>query len=59
VNASGQLRRELPRKTRLADHADADIEDVVWNLNTMPRNASATAPPIEVFATNLGVALEM
>ena len=36
-NANGRLRRELPRKTALTEYTDADIDDVVWNLNTTPR----------------------
>jgi transposase, IS30 family len=58
-NANGRLRRDLPRKTSLADHTDADIDDVVWNLNTMPRKCLRYRTPIEAFASNLGVALEM
>jgi transposase, IS30 family len=35
-----------PRKTSLGDYTDADIDDVIWNLNTTPReSASATARP--------------
>ena len=58
-NANGRLRRDLPRKTSLADYADADIDDVVWNLNTTPRKCLRYRTPIEAFAANLGVALEM
>ena len=58
-NANGRLRRDLPRKTSLADHTDADIDDVVWNLNTTPRKCLRYRTPIEAFAANLGVALEM
>jgi len=36
-NANGRLRRDLPRKTTLADYTDADIDDVIWNLNATPR----------------------
>ena len=58
-NANGRLRRDLPRKTSLAGHTDADIDDVTWNLNTTPRKCLGYRTPIEAFATNLGVALEM
>jgi transposase, IS30 family len=58
-NANGRLRRDLPRKTSLADHTDADIDDVVWNLNATPRKCLRYRTPIEAFAANLGVALEM
>ena len=58
-NANGRLRRDLPRKTSRADHTDSDIDDVVWNLNTTPRKCLRYRTPIEAFAANLGVALEM
>ena len=58
-NANGRLRRELPRKTALTEYTDADIDDVVWNLNTTPRKCLHYQTPIEAFAANLGVALEM
>ena len=58
-NANGRLRRELPRKTSLADYTDPDIDDVVWNLNTTPRKCLHYRTPIEAFAANLSVALEM
>jgi len=58
-NANGLLRRDLPRKTRLGDYTDDDIDDIVWNLNSTPRKCLAYKTPIEAFAANLGVALEM
>jgi IS30 family transposase len=58
-NANGRLRRDLPCKTSLAGHTDADINDVIWNLNTTPRKCLGYRTPLEAFATNLGVALEM
>jgi IS30 family transposase len=58
-NANGRLRRDLPRKTTLGDYSDADIDDVIWNLNTTPRKCLGYRTPIEAFAANLGVALEM
>ena len=58
-NANGRLRRELPRKTSLGDYTDDDINDVIWNLNSTPRKCLAYRTPIEAFAVNLGVALEM
>jgi len=58
-NANGRLRRGLPRKTNLGRYADADIDDVIWNLNATPRNCLGYRTPIEAFARNLGVALEM
>ena len=58
-NANGLLRRDLPRKTRLDDYTDDDIDDTVWNLNSTPRKCLGYRTPIEAFAVNLGVALEM
>ncbi len=53
-NANGRLRRDLPRKTTLADYTDADIDDVIWNLNATPRKCLGYRTPIEAFAANLG-----
>jgi IS30 family transposase len=36
-NANGVLRRDLPRKTDLADYSQQDIHDIVWAINTTPR----------------------
>lgn len=58
-NANGRMRRELPRKTSLGDYTDDDIDDLIWNLNSTPRKCLRYRTPIEVFAANLGVALEM
>lgn len=58
-NTNGRLRRDLPRETSLADYTDADIEDVIWNLNATPRKCLGYRTPIEAFAANLGVALEL
>lgn len=58
-NTNGRLRRDLPRETSLADYTDADIEDVIWDLNATPRKCLGYRTPIEAFAANLGVALEL
>lgn len=58
-NANGLVRRDLPRKTSLGDYTDDDIDDVIWNLNSTPRKCLGYKTPIEAFAENLGVALEM
>jgi IS30 family transposase len=39
--------------------SDSDIDDVVWNLIATPRKRLGYRTPIEAFAANLGVALEM
>jgi IS30 family transposase len=58
-NTNGRLRRELPRKTSLSDYSDADLDDIVWILNSTPRKCLGFQTPIEAFAQHLGVALEM
>ncbi len=58
-NANGLLRRDVPRKTRLDGYTEDDIDDIVWNLNSTPRERLGYKTPIEAFAANLGVALEM
>ena len=58
-NGNGLLRRDLPRKERLSDYNDTDIDDIVWMLNSTPRKCLGFQTPIEAFAHNLGVALEM
>jgi IS30 family transposase len=58
-NANGRLRRDLPRNTSLDGYTDADITNVIWNLNSTPRKCLGYQTPIEAFAANLGVALEL
>ncbi len=58
-NANGRLRRDLPRKASLSGYSDNDIDSIVWNLNATPRKCLGFKTPIEAFASQLGVALEM
>lgn len=58
-NANGLIRRDLPRKTNLSGYTDDDIDAVIWNLNSTPRKCLGYKTPIEAFAAQLGVALEM
>ncbi len=58
-NANGRLRRDLPRKASLSGYSDDDIDSIVWNLNATPRKCLAFKTPIEAFASQLGVALEL
>jgi transposase, IS30 family len=46
-NANGLLRRDMPRKTRLSDYTDDDVDDVIWNLNSTPRKCLGYRTPIE------------
>ncbi len=57
-NANGRIRVELPRKTDLSGYSDADIDDIVWIMNSTPRKCLGFQTPIEAFAQKLGVALE-
>jgi IS30 family transposase len=58
-NANGRLRRDLPRKASLSGYTDKDIDSIVWNLNATPRKCLGFKTPIEAFASQLGVALEV
>jgi transposase, IS30 family len=58
-NANGRLRRYLPPQDQPRDYTDTDIDDVIWNLNATPRKCLGYRTPIEAFAANLGVALEV
>jgi len=58
-NANGRLRRDLPRKASLSGYTDKDIDSIVWNLNATPRKCLGFRTPIEAFASQLGVALEL
>ena len=52
-NATGVLRRDLPRKTDLADYSQQDIHDIVWAINTTPRKCLGFLTPAEAFLTHL------
>lgn len=58
-NSNGRVRVELPRKTDLSAYSDADIDDIAWIMNSTPRKCLGFQTPIEAFAQQLGVALEM
>ena len=52
-NATGILRRDLPRKTELADDTEQDIQDIVWANNTTPRKRPGFLTPAEAFLHQL------
>jgi len=52
-------RRDLPRKASLSGYSDDDIDSIVWNLNSTPRKCLGFKTPIEAFASQPGVALEV
>ena len=52
-NANGVLRRDPPRKTKLADYSQQDIHDIVWAINTTPRQCLDLLTPSEAFLTHL------
>jgi len=58
-NANGVLRRALPRKTRIGQFKDQDIEDIMWTYNTTPRKCLGFLTPLEAFVKSMGVALEI
>ena len=58
-NMNGRLRRDLPRKANLLDYSIQDIADIVWSHNVTPRKCLEFKTPLEAFASNLGIALEM
>ena len=58
-NSNGRVRVELPRKTDLSAYSDADIDDIVWIMNSTPRKCLGFQTPIEALAQQLGVALEL
>ena len=52
-NVNGILRRDLPRKTELADDTEQDIQDIVWANNTTPRKRLGFLTPAEAFLHQL------
>ncbi len=52
-NTNGLLRRDLPRKTELAQYSDQDILDIVWTVNTTPRKCLGFLTPAEAFIHQL------
>jgi len=58
-NANGVLRRSLPRKTKINNWSDDDIDDIIWTYNTTPRKCLGFLTPLEAFAKYQGVALEI
>ena len=50
---NGVLRRDLPRKTDLADYSQQDVHDIVWAINTTPRKCLGFLTPAEAFLTQL------
>ena len=58
-NANGVLRRYLPRKVRINQFNERDIEDIMWTYNTTPRKCLGYLTPLEALAKSMGVALEI
>lgn len=52
-NANGLLRRDLPRKTELADYTEQDIQDIVWANNATPRKRLGYLTPADAFLHQL------
>jgi len=58
-NAIGRLRRDLPRATNHAHYSQQDLDDLIALYNDTPRKCLGYRTPLESFALNSGVALEM
>ena len=58
-NANGVLRRSLPRKTNINQWSENDLIDIMWTYNTTPRKCLGYLTPLEAFAKDQGVALEI
>jgi transposase, IS30 family len=58
-NAIGRLRRDLPRSTDLSHYSQQDLDDLIALYNDTPRKCLGYRTPLETFALNSGVALEM
>ena len=58
-NTNGVIRRDMPRKTDMADYSHADLDDIMWAANLTPRKCLSYQTPAEAFLENLTIALEM
>ena len=58
-NGNGRVRRDLPRKTELQHWTDHDIETLTFLLNSTPRKCLGYRTPLEAFANEIGVALDL
>jgi IS30 family transposase len=58
-NTNGVVRRDMPRKTDMADYSEGDINDLMWAINSTPRKCLGYQTPAEAFLENLTIALEM
>jgi IS30 family transposase len=58
-NINGVVRRDMPRKTDMADYSEGDINDLMWAINSTPRKCLRYKTPAEAFLENLRIALEM
>ena len=58
-NGNGRVRRDLPRKTDLQNWTNDDIETLTFILNSTPRKCLGYRTPIEAFANEIGVALQL
>ena len=58
-NANGPLRRRVPRSAALVGYSNANGDDITSSLDAKPRRRRGYGAPLEAFAANLGIALEM
>jgi len=57
-NTNGILRRDMPRKSDIADYTNRDIEMIQLLINSTPRKCLGYKTPTEAFIENLSGALE-
>jgi len=52
-NTNGILRRDMPRKTDIANYTARDIDEITWAVNSTPRKCLAYKTPAEAFLENI------
>ena len=58
-NASGRIRRWLPRGTDLDEISEQDIQEIAMTINLTPRKCLAYRSPVEAFLSELGRDVEI
>ena len=52
-NGNGRLRIDLPRKTKLSNHTDQDIQDLAMLHNNTPRKCLGYRTPLEAILSEI------
>lgn len=58
-NGNGRVRIDLPRRTKLENYTDRDIQDLALLYNNTPRKCLGYRTPAEAIINEIGAALEM